>query len=96
MGGIGKGATGTLSVDGKQVAQGRIEKTIPIRFSLDETMDFGEDTGTPVIEDYADKMPFRFTGKLDKFTIHLGESKVSASDQRELERLAERVEAVRE
>jgi arylsulfatase len=95
-GGIGKGATGTLSVDGKQVAQGRIDQTIRVRFSLDETMDFGEDTGTPVLEDYADKMPYRFTGTLDKFVIHLGETKVSATDQRELEHLARRVEEVRE
>jgi arylsulfatase len=38
-------------VDGKQVAQGKIERTIPIRFSLDETLDAGEETGTPVVED---------------------------------------------
>ena len=35
--------------------------TIPIRFSLDETFDIGMDTGTPVVEDYVDKMPFKFT-----------------------------------
>ena len=50
-GGRGKGGTGTLRVDGKQVAQGRIERTVPNRFSLDETFDVGEDTGTPVVED---------------------------------------------
>jgi hypothetical protein len=52
-GGIGKGATGTLFVDGNQVAHGQIARTVPIRFSLDETFDVGEDTGTPVVEDYA-------------------------------------------
>ena len=60
--GMGKSGTGTLSVDGKQVAEGKIERTIPVRFSLDETFDVGEDTGTPVVEDYVDKMPFKFTG----------------------------------
>jgi arylsulfatase A-like enzyme len=55
-GGIGKGASGILFVDGKQVAQGQIPRTIPIRFSLDETFDIGEDTGTPVIEDYNEKL----------------------------------------
>jgi arylsulfatase len=35
-------------------------------------MDFGEDTGTPVVEDYAAKMPCEFTGKLNKFVIRLG------------------------
>src|SRR5262245_31340510 len=70
-GGIGKGGTGTLSVDGKKVAEGKIERTVGRRFSLDETFDVGEDTGTPVIEDYAKKMPFRFTGKLTKLVIEL-------------------------
>jgi arylsulfatase len=58
-------------VDGKKVAEGKIERTIGRRFSLDETFDVGEDTGSPVVEDYADKMPFRFTGKLDKLVIEL-------------------------
>src|SRR5262249_3624647 len=56
-GGIGKAATATLLVDENQVAQGRILQTIPARFSLDETFDIGEDIGTPVLEEYADKMP---------------------------------------
>jgi arylsulfatase len=70
-GGVGKGGNGTLSVDGKQVAQGRIDKTIRARFSFDVTMDIGEDTGSPVIEDYDAKMPFKFTGKLNKLVIEL-------------------------
>ena len=70
-GGVGKGGTGTLSVDGKKVAEGRIERTVGRRFSFDETFDIGEDTGTPVVEDYADKMPFKFTGKLEKLVIEL-------------------------
>ena len=45
-GGIGKPGTGTLSVDGNKVASGRIEKTQPLRFSLDESFDVGMDTGT--------------------------------------------------
>jgi arylsulfatase A-like enzyme len=68
-GGMGKGGTGTLSVDGKQVAQGRIEKTVPNRFSLDETLDVGEDTGTPLTTDY--KVPFRFTGGIESVTVEL-------------------------
>jgi hypothetical protein len=70
-GGIGRGGSGILSVDGQTVAEGKIERTIGRRFSLDETFDVGEDTGTPVVDDYTDKMPFRFTGKLDKLTIEL-------------------------
>jgi arylsulfatase len=95
-GGIGKGGTGTLRVDGKQVAQGRIERTIRARFSLDETMDFGEDTGTPVVEDYAAKMPFPFTGTLNQFVIRLGEKQLSSSDEEELRDAARKAAAIRQ
>jgi arylsulfatase len=70
-GGIGKGATGTLFVDGTPVAEGRIPQTIGVRFSLDETFDIGSDMGTPVVEDYVDKMPFAFTGTLKRFVVIL-------------------------
>jgi hypothetical protein len=83
-GGIGKGGMGTLLIDGKRVAQGRIEQTVRARFSLDETFDVGADTGTPVIEDYANKMPFKFAGKLEKLTIDL--KPVAPSMRGELER----------
>ena len=88
--GIGKSGTGTLSVDGKQVAQGKIERTIPTRFSLDETLDIGMDTGTPVVEDYVDKMPFKFTGVLKKVVIELGKSGLGAADEKKLKELVER------
>jgi arylsulfatase len=80
----GKGATGTLLVDGKQVGQGRIQRTVPIRFSLDETFDIGEDTGTPVVEDYVDKMPFAFTGTLKKFVVVLEPQKLSPEERQRL------------
>ena len=95
-GGLGKGGTGTLSVDGKQVAQGRIENTIRARFSFDETLDIGEDTGTPVAESYADKMPYKFTGTLEKLTIRLGSETLAAKDQTELDQHKQRAEEVRE
>jgi arylsulfatase len=82
-GDIGKGGTGTLSVDGKQVAEGRINATIPGRFSFDETFDIGEDTGTPVSEDY--DVPFKFTGKIEKVVVSLGEIKLGAADQEKLQ-----------
>ena len=68
-GGIGKGGMATLSADGKQIAQGRVDRTIPLRVSLDEGLDIGEDTGTPVNLSY--DVPFKFTGKIDKVTINL-------------------------
>src|SRR5262249_19823032 len=95
-GGIGKGGTGVLRVDGKQVAQGRIDQTIRSRFSLDETMDFGEDTGTPVVDDYAAKMPFPFTGKLNKFVIRLGQGNLQTSDASILDESEKKAAAARE
>jgi arylsulfatase A-like enzyme len=80
-GGIGKAATATLLVNEQQVAQGQIPQTIAVRFSLDETFDVGEDTGTPVLEDYEDKMPFRFTGTLKRFVAVLEPQKLSADEQ---------------
>jgi arylsulfatase len=68
-GGMGKGGTGTLSVDDREIARGRIERTIPIRVTLDESLDVGEDTGTPVNLGY--DVPFKFTGKLNKLVIEL-------------------------
>jgi arylsulfatase len=85
--GYGKGGTGTLSVDGNQAAEGKIERTIPVRFSLDETLDVGMDTGTPVVEDYVDKMPFKFTGALKKVVINLGKSGLGAADQKRVKGL---------
>jgi arylsulfatase len=84
-GGLGKGATGILFVDGKQVAQGPIARTVPVRFSLDETFDIGEDTGTPVVEDYVNKMPFAFSGTLKKFVV-LEPQKLSPEERQPLQR----------
>ena len=49
--------------------------------SLDETLDCGADTGTPISEDYA--VPFNFTGTIGKVLIKLGESKLTPEAQRE-------------
>ena len=83
-GGIGKGATGSLFVDGKPVAEGRLPRTIAVRFSLDETFDVGEDTGTPVVENYADKMPYRFSGTLKKLGVVLEPQKLSEEERKHL------------
>jgi arylsulfatase A-like enzyme len=68
-GGAGKGGLGTILVNGKKVAQARIDKTQCCVFSLDEAADVGRNDGTPVTEDY--KVPFAFNGKIDKVTITL-------------------------
>jgi arylsulfatase len=74
-GGLGKGGAGAIFVNGKQVAQGRIEHTQAMVFSADEGADVGEDDETPVVEDYGISAPYKFTGKIDKVTIDLKEMK---------------------
>jgi arylsulfatase len=51
-GGVAKGGAVTLYVDGKAVGQGRIDKTVPMAFSADETCDIGKEAGSPVSPDY--------------------------------------------
>ena len=80
-GGVGKGGEATLTVDGKKVASEKLLRTIGYRMSLDETLDIGEDTGTPVSEDY--HVPFKFTGKLEKVTIHIAEEKLTEAQLQE-------------
>jgi hypothetical protein len=67
-GGVGKGGTGRLYVNGEKVAEGRIENTVPFVFSADETEDVGEDLATPVTEDYKEG-DNKFTGTVAKVTI---------------------------
>lgn len=80
-GGLGKGGTATLTVDGKKVASGHLKRTIPFRMSLDETLDIGEDTGTPISEDY--QVPFKFTGELEKVTIQIADRKLTEVELRQ-------------
>jgi arylsulfatase len=67
-GGYGKGGTGTLFVNGKRVAEGRIERTEQAAFSADETADVGLDGATPVVEDYGTPRG-RFSGVIDKVVV---------------------------
>jgi arylsulfatase A-like enzyme len=60
-GGVGKGGAVTLYVDGEQVGEGRVEGTVPMLFSADETTDVGSDSATPVSDDYGPK-DSEFTG----------------------------------
>lgn len=83
-GGVGKGGTGAIFVDGKEVAKGRIEKTILGRFSAGETFDTGEDTGSPVSDLY--KAPFRFAGTIKKVEIDLAPEKLGVSDLEQVKR----------
>jgi arylsulfatase len=65
----GKPATVTMLVNGNKVQEGRLNRTIPLQISLGEGMDIGMDVGSPV--DFTYKLPFEFTGKIDKVTYEL-------------------------
>jgi arylsulfatase len=58
-----------MSANGAKVAEGYLERTIPIQISLGEGMDMGMDAGSPV--DFTYKLPFRFTGTIETATIEL-------------------------
>ena len=62
-GGLGKGGDVALFLDGEQVGSGRVDGTVPMLFSADETTDVGSDTATPVSDDYGSK-DSEFTGKV--------------------------------
>jgi arylsulfatase len=78
MSGIGRGGTGVLKVDGKEVARQTTEHTIPLILQWDENFDIGADTGTPVAEDY--QVPFKFTGKLNKLTLKIDRPQLTPAD----------------
>jgi arylsulfatase len=63
-GGFGKGGTVALYLDGQKVGEGRVEATVPMIFSGDETADVGQDTGTPVSDRHTSEGS-RFTGRIE-------------------------------
>jgi hypothetical protein len=70
-GGLGKGGTVSLYYDGKKVGEGRVEHTVAMLFSGDETTDVGRDTATPVSSDYT-RQTSVFNGKVNWVEIDLG------------------------
>jgi arylsulfatase len=68
-GGMGKGGTASLSVNGSKVADGRVPKTQGMIFSLDDTADVGIDEGTSVVPGIGERGKTRFTGRIDKVTV---------------------------
>lgn len=67
--GFGHTATVTMAVNGNKVAEGKLQKTIPIQISLNEGFDVGIDSGSPV--DFTYKLPFKFTGTIEKVAVEL-------------------------
>jgi len=83
--GLGKGGTGVLSVDGKEVDQKHMDHTTPVTFPEDEDFDVGMDTRTGVaLVEYRYDCPFRFTGKIDKLTFNLGPAQYTDQDRKNM------------
>jgi arylsulfatase len=64
--------TVTLYVNGEQVARGEVGRTMPGTFSFSETFDVGEDTVTPVSQDYTREQS-AFSGTLDRVVVTLAQ-----------------------
>lgn len=72
-GGLGKGGTATLYIDGKQVGEGRVEATLALIFSADDGLDVGEDTGAPVSTEYG-SLGNRFNGEIKGIQLAIAEA----------------------
>jgi arylsulfatase A-like enzyme len=72
-GGLGKGGTVALYLDGGKVAEGRVDATEPMLFSADETADVGSDTATPVSDDYGPD-DSAFTGRIRWVQLDLAQA----------------------
>jgi arylsulfatase len=84
MSGLGRGGTGTLKVDGKEVQTKEMDKTLGMILQWDEAFDVGSDTLTGVNdEDY--EPPFPLTAKLNKLTIELDRPQLAPDDIKKLE-----------
>ena len=82
--GLGRPGTGTLKVDGEEVATKRMEKTLPMILQWDESFDIGSDTLTGVNDaDY--QPPFQLTAKLNKLTIKIDRPQLSPADIKKFE-----------
>lgn len=87
--GFGKGGTGVLSVDGKELSRQTVEHTIPFLMAIDESFDIGIDTRTAVDDSYG--LPFPFTGTIDKLTYKLGPEQFGENDHKAAQRAFARV-----
>ncbi len=89
--GLGKGGTGVLKVDGKEVARNTMENSMPITFPEDETFDVGMDTrsGVAMVE-YRYDVPFRFTGTINKLRFDLGEQSLTTAEREQMQKTVAR------
>lgn len=80
-------ASVTMFINGKKVGEGKIEKQVRARFSI-ESLDVGMDLLSPVVKAYKDQIPFVFTGTIDfvKFDFDGDGVDISPEEKRELKK----------
>ena len=76
-GGLGKGGDVVLFLDGEKVGEGRVDATVPMAFSADETTDIGSDSATPVSDDVT-AGETEFSGRVKWVEIDLGDDAADA------------------
>jgi len=72
-GGLGKGGTVSLYVDGKKDGEGKVAATAAMVFSADDGCDVGQDTGAPVSQDYGPRGN-EFTGHVKGVEIAISKA----------------------
>ena len=75
-GGVAKGGTVSLYLDGSKIGEGRVDQTEPFVFSADEALDIGDECGSPVTPDYPPKK--KFTGEVNWVQIDVDADAVDA------------------
>jgi arylsulfatase len=87
LSGIGRSGAGVLKVDGKVVAEQKMERTLPLILQWDESLDVGSDTLTGVNDaDY--QPPFAFNGKIERITLTVDRPKLTPEDEKRLQEAA--------
>ena len=72
-GGLAKGGTVVLFLDGEKVGEGRVAATAAMIFSADDTCDVGMEGGAVVSEDYGPRGN-HFSGEVNWVQIDLGDA----------------------
>jgi hypothetical protein len=79
-GGMGKGGDVVLFLDGDKIGAGRVDATVPVVYSADESCDVGRESGSLVTRDYG--RDNTFTGTVRWVQIDLDDS--AEDDQTQL------------
>ena len=59
----------SIRVNGSEVARGRVPRTAVLAFTANDAFDVGTDSYSPVAQDYFDRKPFSFNGRIEKVHI---------------------------